>query len=467
MLHASRFTTQPNVIQTTNGSQNTHQTAHLALAAIHSPDILKTLKKPKSNLINSNYAPLLKQYTAYIGCTQRQREHRTALKEMAKITGGMTAEEALKDPIKFEFALARIAQQYPAPEIRKDLHVVHNNMKENFANMSDESLDYLLGGSDQMARGGFGLTPDGKANVKAFRKFLNADPADLPAHKLISGIESVCTAMGYRAIGASWTRAPHRPQTPDQTAMQNRIAQLVDPNKVYAIGVVYTNRGHDDQAPHLKPGEKGDVHIKDQPDQYFDKERPAAAPSGTHRDFRNESWVGEAAEQDIPVRGHVSGTAPLTTAALDGLMGNKSSKKWGENSMTKEDIVRFENMAALVTLPTFSRASYHTLSETVIGLGIYKGMHGYSQYENEWPQPTPPADAQKLAHNLIMSITSDEPIPGSSITYRDVADALLTIQFFGKYEKETKKQVAQQQAPYSYSDSFNGSWTKKPASNFE
>ncbi|QAU23174.1 hypothetical protein EO087_03515 [Dyella sp. M7H15-1] len=387
-------------------------------------------------------------------------KHKNMLEKVSTLTGGeISAEEALNNPLKFEHASARIALGHPDQDVLEDLYLVHSHMKNMYRMAPPEVKDYLLGGSDKMARGGFGMTPTGEGDVDALDRFLDADPRTLPAHELVSGIETICTAEGYRSIGANWTREPTQPKTPDQRTIQNSINALTASNRTYSIGEVYQSRGGDDVACKVADGTNvpgGHFRVMDEPDTFLPGERPPLAPVSDYRYFRQfdgerESWVGEAERKNIPVRAHTSGTAPLTMSALDGHLsgatGNTApSQRWGDRSMTRTDPVRLEQAAAMTALPTFVRGSYHTNAETQAGIKHYHDMHRYSAHESDWPAPTKPRDLQKLANNNLLAITSDKNLPGENFSARDVMNELQNEQYDRRKTQSRLVKQEQQQA---------------------
>ncbi|QAU23173.1 hypothetical protein EO087_03510 [Dyella sp. M7H15-1] len=454
---ASNALSQKN-IENGNHTSASNSTSAPNTAMVATPSIMSWLQSFISPESSSPAHPAISMLAH-----QDPVKHKNMLEKVSTLTGGeISADEALNNPLKFEHASARIALGHPDQDVLEDLYLVHGHIKYMYRIGPSEAKDYLLGGSDKTARGGFGMTPTGEGDVDALDRFLDADPRTLPVHELVSGIETICTAEGYRSVNGDWAREPTQPRTRAQLIVQHCFEALTASNRTPPIGEVYQSRGSDDVTGTIADGINvpgGHFRVMDEPDTFLPGERPPLAPVSEYKYFRQfenpylkkESWVGEAERKNIPVRAHASGTAPLTMSALDGHLsgatGNTApSQTWGDRSMTRTDPVRLEQAAAMITLPTFVRASYHTNMETQAGIKHYHDMHGYLAHESDFPAPAKPRDLQKLANNNLLAITSDENLPGENFSARDVMNELQNEQYDRRKTQSRLVKQEQQQA---------------------
>ena len=280
--------------------------------------------------------------------------------------------------------LSRAVMRNPSQEADGMLLSLHVRMKEEFLSCSDEEIEWLLGGAIEMAHGGF-------KDAASFRAFLNTDPTIKSPHsrsRLITGIETIGTAIGYRMIQASWAKAPTAPEyenfTPDQLKMYTKVMDIryrsggndADDMIVRSIGDVYVNRYRDDvgkvsKLPHdIESFEDTDLSDASDVDDKEEKQPQKYLPNRRfqkHADDDRLSWVGAAHESKIDVRAHVSGTAPLALAGLEGLL--RVSGEGKEKIIADDDSLR--QLAGVLLLPTFARGDYHTIAETGAGVEHY------------------------------------------------------------------------------------------------
>lgn len=275
--------------------------------------------------------------------------------------------------------IARAVGRHPAPEVSDQLAIIHSKMKEQFLHLPDASIEWLLGGSSEMARGGF--QPEaGKSAAQKFKDFLRADPNAIAPQKLLTNIETIATAMGYRAIYADWVEPPFYPETSEQQTMSDVIQSMMQGRLVRSIGEVYTERGNDDVARALQGnptlyspeqlvyGEQQAVSTASEVDNE-DKYPKKNLDSRTFRknvDEETRSWVGAALESGIAIRGHTSGTCPLAMAAIDGLCRTGTSP----DTWLMDD-ENFKQLAGALFIPTFVRGDYHSIAETAAGVHHY------------------------------------------------------------------------------------------------
>ncbi len=312
--------------------------------------------------------------------------------------GGLRDIPQINDDIK---KVCRLAGRHPSEPVLHQLHVIHDKMKEQFLSMPDEAIEWMLGGSSEMSRGGFqNDSAKGITAAQKFKVFLAADPETISPQKLASSIETIGTAMGYRAIHASWVAPPHTPETPAQQLMDDKIQKIMKSRLAAPIGDVYTARakdGIDPIAAAAIPAEKM-IHAE--------QEDVSSASAGVEevdklpqksmesRYFRKHvtgehlSWIGAAVAGNVPVRGHTSGTCPLTMAAVDGLCATGDSPDtW------LADDKHFKELAGVLVISTFQRGDYHTIAETACGVHHYLNDRAIKNGEEIDNSPLQPYDA--------------------------------------------------------------------------
>ncbi|HVT63471.1 MAG TPA: hypothetical protein VHD33_08305 [Legionellaceae bacterium] len=302
--------------------------------------------------------------------------------------------------------MSRVVMRCPDETVLAQLEYTRQRMREEFIGMSDEALLWLLGGSSEMARGGFHEN-DAQTDVAKFREFLNAPSGIIESQRLIAGIESIATAMGYRAIYAKWAEPPFNPETPEQIAMDEKIREIMGNKLCRSIGEVYTARAKDDLTHQPPTAIKGRVIVVEPEDVSSASEtdevdqQPQATLDG--RIFREEvkdgyfSWVGAAVAGGINVRGNTSGTAPLTLAAVDGLCarGEAPLNTW------LDDQAQFEAFAGALAIAPYERGDYHSIAETAAGIRHY----WLERVQRNNPDNTPmqPYDAFKYGVSMLIN----------------------------------------------------------------
>lgn len=309
--------------------------------------------------------------------------------------------------------ISRAVMRHPDAEVMQQLEFTRQRMAEEFGKMSDEALTWLLGGSSEMSRGGF-QDSSTKTAAQKFREFLEADPNTIPPQRLITGIETIGTAMGYRAIHASWVEPPFTPQTPDQQLMDDKIKEVMGDKLTKPIGMIYTARAKDDLVANPDPSYKGREIMGEQEDvsSASENEDEDQLPRKRldSRKFRSDvrpghsSWIGAAVDGGIEIRGHTSGTCPLTLSAIDGLC---SSGK-GPKSTWLDEQSNFEALAGALTVAPFQRGDYHSIAETAAGVNHYLVERAIKRGEDLTNTPLQPYDAFKYGMSMLVKASSND-----------------------------------------------------------
>ncbi len=366
--------------------------------------------------MSKSRADILKDIGAPKASTQRRREGRVSKRTTL-----------LEDNNRETKEISRAVMRHPDSEVIKQLEFAHKRMAESFSSMSDEALTWLLGGSSEMARGGF---QDSKTQTAAqkFREFLKTDPSTIPPQRLITGIESIGTAMGYRAIRASWVEPPFAPETPDQQIMDDKIQEVMGDKLTKSISTVYTIRAKDDLVVSPAPGSREIMGEQEDVSSASENEEEDQIPRKLidTRKFRSEvrpghySWIGAAVDGGIEVRGHTSGTCALTLSAIDGLCSSGKEPR----STWLDDQANFEALAGALTVAPFQRGDYHTIAETAAGVNHYLVERAIKKGEDIDNTPMQPYDAFKYGMSMLVKASStDKALSTDSFSIREAVEA--------------------------------------------
>jgi len=260
------------------------------------------------------------------------------------------------------------------------------------------------GGALVNARGGF-------RDVSALRSFLNKDPADINSSRLITGMETILTAVGYRGVLGNWVLPPHQPQTADQHQIYQICAQLFSfiapraeqfiPDKVSCMrsdflgqapiyDVNYTFAGVD--RAELSDGSDSELELESHaprrlPKKIFDIKKD----SGTN------TWVGAAHLAGVPVRASVSGTVTLSLAATAALLQQPGT-------LLSEETAHL--LAGVLFIPTYERGDYHSIAETAAGVQTYVATKTVRQAGNNSGPVLSPQAAFRSGLNLMAEATN-------------------------------------------------------------
>lgn len=323
------------------------------------------------------------------------------------------------NPAKDMQAICRAVMRYPSEEVIAQLYLIHHKMHEAFLNMDDEGLKWLLGGSSKYSRGGFSAKTSRSffkeeksepiCDVNKFKKFLKTDLSRISPQRLITGIETIATAMGYRCIGALMTEPPAEPITEPQKKMLATINTIMASSLVPPIHMTYTNRDHLEctgvsrldlegiedlggfDIANTVDGDDADISSAS------DVEEDLPPPRKSKMFLKNLpggglSWMAAAKESKIPVVAHVSGTVPLVLSAIVGLC---RSDELFSKSLRDKKSTSLKPLAAVLGIAAFQRGSFHTIAETSAGIN-----HFLDHLHHRTPQPMQPMAA--LANGLVM-----------------------------------------------------------------
>ena len=319
-----------------------------------------------------------------------------------------TYDDDTKQKIK---KICRVVMRYPSTEILEQLEYIRQRMNEEFSTMPDEALSWLIDGSSQNSRGGFQEGPH-KTAIQKFKDFLIAPSGTIPPQRLITGIETIATAMAYRGVCLQWGKPPFQPQTYEQVLMYKKIRKFLNKTLVMPIGNVYTTRAQDllsDLAistsyQEVTIGRQEDVSSASEAEEEEQKQKEIMKSRVFRKnlDSTNLTWVGNAEKRGLQVRAHVSGTGPLILATIEGLCssGTGSRKNW------LEDDINLKSLAGVLIIPTFQRGDYHSIAETGAGVHHYLTERNIKRGKYILNTPLNPSDAFENAMSMLVAGSS-------------------------------------------------------------
>ncbi|MCF6765737.1 hypothetical protein L3V82_08120 [Thiotrichales bacterium 19S3-7] len=296
------------------------------------------------------------------------------------------------------YNISRTVMRNPNENVKNQLFEIHKALATSFSHMSDNALNWLIGGSKLKSRGGFNTATQ-------LRNFLNQPPDAISSSRLIMGIESLLTAISYRHIRADWVSPPYYPETQDQKSICNTIDDIVRPQLVASINSTYTNRG-DDFVSNKAKDETTQVNYNDDVSDASDVEEDSLKKPVEHLDnqyFRNHvapnlnSWVYSASLSGIPIRAHVSGTTALNLAAAEGLLRNAdgSLNDWLSNENN------LKALSGVLIIPQYFRSDFHTFAETAAGIKHYLDQRSLMLGIKITPEALTPKQAESFAFECL------------------------------------------------------------------
>ncbi|MCS5710676.1 hypothetical protein [Candidatus Berkiella aquae] len=348
-------------------------------------------------------------------------------------------------------SISRAVMRHPDEKVLEMLCDLHQEMKSTFVNEPDEGIEWLLGGSRDMARGGF-------KNAQTFKAFLNKDPRKMSPSRLITGLETVATAIGYRMIHANWSLPPTNPNDPMQNATpaQKQMNELIQKIRftngdviMPPIGEAYVNRGFDDVARSpISLDDDIDIEAEDVSEASdldgIDEEVVLPAQKLPARVFQKHndhalSWPAAALKSNIDVRAHTSGTAPLALSAIEGVLGYNRSGKL----LTKEEELRKLSGALLVA--SFLRGDFHTPAETQAGVEHYISEKKKRKNPSLKTQLLQPKAAFTLALNSMSEASKNSKVSKKDKLALQSAIQMLSDEIISgtpEYETQLEKQMS-------------------------
>jgi hypothetical protein len=264
------------------------------------------------------------------------------------------------------YLFSRAAMRNPSPEVRITLEMLHGEVSKKFSSMSDEALNWLIGGYSGYSRGGI-------LQARELRNFLTQEPKNIESSHLIMQLESILTAIGYRSFNANFVEPPFKPETNEQLKCSKTINKIMQGQMVKTVGSLYPGKFKDKTPIYINDHKTTtqDISasmISDASVANLDIRQPLKkTPDTFFRNYNEEdgspTWIKQAKDQNIPVVAHVSGTSTIAMSAFYGLMKNKIDSF----SNINEDHVFF----SILLGPQYLRSRYHSLAETSAGIRYF------------------------------------------------------------------------------------------------
>lgn len=293
-------------------------------------------------------------------------------------------DETLKNEL-ISRRLSRLFIRHPNKDIQAYLTTIHKKLGEILNSRSDKEILWLLGGNKYCSRGGF-RTPE------QVRSFLNLSVAEITTSALMTKIETLVTAIAYR--GVNMPDAPNSiPKDREEQSMHAMCKQLVS-QKIPPITLSFPTKILDETEDILnaktgrfiprprfkKPMQISDILVDQQEiSEASDVEEDCKLPlerlpgkrfskysHNLDQDLHKNpelSFPGKSRQSDIPIRCHVSGSAPLALAAIEGILA--SGEATHPIAFCEKDVLE---LAAPMLLATYDRGDFHSFAETQAGI---------------------------------------------------------------------------------------------------
>ncbi len=361
-------------------------------------DTKNTLKQRLQNSFSAEFAHFVE------GMNINQRKEATRVLDAHGAQKDNKAKHGMHTDVKAEtHKISRAVMRNLKPEIREELNKIHQMLKDEFAKMSDEGLNWLLQGAPA-ARGGF-------KDPASFRKFLQSPPESITSSRLITAIDSISTAIGYRAIGVGWAKPPLKPDQNDPAFdMYKKITEKFGTKIVPFIAETYNTRFLDSSEV------KEESHVETFPDDiseasdvdYKEEQLPQERLSGQkYRDAIDPSsgmysWPAAAVHGNIPIRAHVSGSAPIVLSVISVINTLYEDKK--DPWFQKDSNVSC--FAGAVLIPTYERGDFHSTAETTAAKEYFLDVRKGGPVSVKSPQ-----ECLKIGLNCMASAANGELEP--------------------------------------------------------
>lgn len=289
--------------------------------------------------------------------TDIQRRLKFGLLGRSRTNIPSTDTNAIYDELKY---IARAVMRDPDQSVLNILYAIHDKLKQVFLSQPNHHLHFLLE-QTTTNRGGFN-------NPDQFKRFLEQDASKIQSSRLITGIESILTCIIYCRIRYD-TFYNHDPLF----SFKKLITNLV-PDIVPHISETYIDR-EDDKLDYYHDGQKNIAVIYPPDISEASGEDVPAFPTAklgvkaykTDNGNGNLTFPGAALKNNISICGHVSGTAPSTLSAVDGLLSYDGS----DVTDILPTLGDYQKLAGAMFAAPYLRANFHTPAETHVGLIFY------------------------------------------------------------------------------------------------
>lgn len=265
--------------------------------------------------------------------------------------------------------VCRAVMRNPSHAIKVELCRLHGMIKKEFMGMPDAEIEWLLGGAPT-ARGSFN-------SAAHFNYFFSLNPQRLSSSRLITALESIITAIAYRAIDASWTLGPVHPSVyQDGFIIRQKIHRMFDKKVISDVNRGYPLRTMENihstlalKSQSIVTHPDDDSDVSDDDECVPKKKLNRALPSRhfrvrLHSKNKKKTWPAAACDGNIPIRAHVSGTCPISLSVIETLY-ERNGCDWFTHDK------HASALAGALLMPTYERGDYHTIAETTAGLLHY------------------------------------------------------------------------------------------------
>lgn len=329
--------------------------------------------------------------------------------------------------------LSRMAMRHPDSEVKTQLQNLHQTIKKLFEGCSDAEINWLLGGAPN-SRGSF-------TNHEAFKRFFAIDPKTIASSRLITALESVVTCIAYRAINRTDATTPISPsQTEPEHKMYALIHQLMDSKMSPEFSTISIRKALEtktqeyfisiDQIPRgtsikTNPVQTSDVSDDEEPNRRLPLRKPNFFQNvlvGTKK-----TWAGSAVAARVPIREHVSRSAPPVLSVLSVLLG-----EWFK---VDDNVKKF---SGAILIPVYLRGDYHTVAETALGV-----IHFLENRQGRLCEMLPPQEclarglsficmgieeskresANEIAHSVLVKV-NETPVANTNLTSEEVRNLI-------------------------------------------
>lgn len=267
--------------------------------------------------------------------------------------------------------IARAVMRNPDLSTLKNLYIIHQSIKDIFADQPDKVLNFILS-SGQESRGGF-------KDAEQLKKFLNTDPKKIEPSRLMTGIETFASSLAYCSFDAA-KKAEYADPT-IRHFVDTILYPIIQEKNVPYISRTYINRGVDDigkstsnEKKLLKSKNQAvtidriDVSEASGEDvEPFPKKKTASREFLTQSDLQTNTFIGAALQSHIPVRGNTSGSAASTLSAIKGILDFNNVN----SNPIMGDSESCQKLAGALLIGPYLRGDFHSIAETYIGVMFY------------------------------------------------------------------------------------------------
>ncbi|MBI3900967.1 MAG: hypothetical protein HY324_02310, partial [Chlamydiia bacterium] len=297
--------------------------------------------------------------------------------------------------------MVRTVMRYPSTEARQLLENLHERISLYLQAQSLTALTWLISPfSKRAARGGFD-------HAETLQNFLEKDPKTISSSRLITGLETILTAISYQIVN------PFPVIQSDQeaeiyelciacmAAMHPRIDSYYPDkyNTRYAekeTDVLSSDEFYGRRRRSISIcSEDEDVSISSSvfeqlPEKVFCKKKVSSLLS-------TDTWVEVARRSNIPIRDSVSGSCGLVLTAAKHLFGYSQANSFREEA---------EILTGVMCIPAYERDDWHTIAETAAGLHYYLMIDSKECEQN--PSVISPKAAMEYGLQLLKMVVHEK-----------------------------------------------------------